>query len=116
MINKSFEDLEVWKYAKELVVEVYKQTKNIKDWGYADQLQRASISTMNNIAEGFERSSRKEFCQFLVIAKGSAGEVRSMIIVGKELGYISEASYQRLFNKVVSISKMLSVFIKRLRE
>ncbi len=79
-----FEDLEAWKIARELTKEVYRTSKNdlfIRDYGLPDQICRASVSVMSNIAEGFERDGNKEFVNFLSIAKGSSGEVRSQLYV-----------------------------------
>ena len=81
---KQFEDLGVWQDARELVKEIYSASKQrafYRDFGLRDQIRRAATSTMSNIAEGFERGSRKEFIQFLSIAKGSNGEVRSQLYV-----------------------------------
>jgi four helix bundle protein len=80
-----FEDIISWQRAKNLTVEIYKTFENQKDFSFKSQIQRASLSIMNNIAEGFERKSNKEFKQFLFIAKGSAGEVRSMLHMALEL-------------------------------
>jgi len=74
-----FEEILGWQKAKELTINIYKSFSNCKDFAFKDQIQRASVSIMNNVAEGFERKSNKEFKQFLFIAKGSAGEVRSML-------------------------------------
>ena len=85
---RSFEDLMVWQKGIELVKKVYLLTASgalQRDFGLRDQLRRASISIPTNIAEGFERSSRKEYLLFLNIAEGSAGEVRSLIRVGLEV-------------------------------
>jgi four helix bundle protein len=76
-----FEDIIAWQLAKELTISIYSLFENSNDYGFKDQIQRASISIMNNIAEGFERKTNNEFKQFLYIAKGSCGEVRSMLIV-----------------------------------
>jgi len=84
-----FEDLQVWQMAHDLSVTIYSLTRNgafPKDWGLRDQIQRASVSVMSNIAEGFERYSRQEFKQFLSIARGSCAEVRSQIQLAKSLG------------------------------
>jgi len=75
---ENFEDLRIWQDARALVKQVYSDMCKIRDYGFRDQIQRAGISVMNNIAEGFERHSDIEFARFLDIAKGSAGEVRSM--------------------------------------
>lgn len=109
-----FEDIFAWQKAKELSVSVYSLFSESRDFGFRDQIQRASVSVMNNIAEGFERKSNKEFRQFLYIAKGSCGEVRSMLYLAKELNKISEHDFKNLFQKSEEISKMLSGFIKTL--
>jgi four helix bundle protein len=80
-----FEDIIAWQKAKELSVRVYSLFSESRDFGFRDQIERASVSVMNNIAEGFERKSNKEFIHFLFIAKGSCGEVRSMLYLAKEL-------------------------------
>lgn len=109
-----FEDIFTWQKAKELSVSVYSLFSESRDFGFRDQIQRASVSVMNNIAEGFERKSYKEFKQFLYIAKGSCGEVRSMLYLAKELNKISKHDFKSLFQKSEEISKMLSGFIKTL--
>ena len=87
---------------------------NTRDYSYRDQIIRATTSIMNNITEGFERKSNKDFSKFLFIAKGSCGEVRSMIHLGYGLKYLSESDSTDLINKTVEISKMLSGLIKTL--
>ena len=84
-----FEDLRIWQEARIIVKEIYNDFQDCKDWGFKDQIQRAAVSIMNNIAEGFERRSDKEFARFLDIAKGSCGEVRSMYYVAEDLNYVS---------------------------
>jgi len=91
---ESFEDLLVWQKGINLVRQVYLLTgdgKLNKDFGLRDQFRRASVSIPTNIAEGFERSSRKEYLQFLNVAKGSAGEVRSLLRVAFEIGYLDQS-------------------------
>ncbi|HRG59024.1 MAG TPA: four helix bundle protein [Bacteroidia bacterium] len=107
-----FEDIDAWKKAKELSVLVYKHFESSKDFGFRDQVLRASVSVMNNIAEGFERKGSKEFTFFLYVAKGSCGEVRSMLILAKELKKISEVDYELLYKLAEEISKMISGLIK----
>ena len=116
---ETFEDLLVWQKAIEIVKEVYILTSNgslSKDFGLKDQLQRAAVSIPTNIAEGFERSSRKEYLQFLNVAKGSAGELRSLLRVAYEIGYLDESTYEQFRGKVMGISRYLSNQIKALRE
>jgi len=111
---EKFEDIIAWQKANELTMLIYKSFLNNKDYGFKDQIQRASVSIMNNIAEGFERKSNKELKYFLFIAKGSCGEVRSMLYLALSLGYISKESYEKYYNSTVEISKLLSGFIKTL--
>ena len=109
-----FEDIIAWQRAKYLTVSVYTLFSESWDFGFKDQIQRASVSVMNNIAEGFERKSNNEFKHFLFIAKGSCGEVRSMLYLAKELNNISEDDFSLLFSKSEEISKILSGLIKTL--
>lgn len=116
---KTFEDLDVWVRAKDLSVLVYQLTDGElfrKDFGLKDQIRRASISVVSNIAEGYERNGNKEFAQFLSIAKGSAGEMRAQIHIAKELKYISETEARLLVERATEISKMLSGFINYLKQ
>ena len=103
-----------WQKAREFSLLVYETFKTNKDYGFKDQIQRASVSIMNNIAEGFERSSNKEFRQFLFIAKGSCGEVRSMLYLAQGLEYIKKEEFSKLSQQATEISKMLSGLIKTL--
>ena len=109
-----FEDMKAWQKAKDMTVLIYRLFEHSKDFGFRDQIQRASVSVMNNISEGFERKGNKEFAHFLYIAKGSSGEVRSMLILAKELNKIPETNFNQLFILSEEISKMLSGFIKKL--
>ena len=116
---RSFEDLMVWQKGIELVKKVYLLTASgalQRDFGLRDQLRRASISIPTNIAEGFERSSRKEYLLFLNIAKGSAGEVRSLIRVGLEVGYLNQRVHDELRRDASTLSAYLFNQIKAIRE
>jgi four helix bundle protein len=116
---ESFEDLTVWQKGIELVKEIYACTGGVgfnKDYALRDQIRRAAVSIPTNIAEGFERSSRKEYLQFLNIAKGSAGEVRSLLRVALEVGYLSTLDYERLREEVMSLSRRLYSQIKAIKE
>jgi four helix bundle protein len=114
MVIVRFEDIIVWQKAKELTVLIYYTFRNNRDFSFKDQIQRASVSIMNNIAEGFERKGDKEFKKFLFIAKGSSGEVRSMLHLAVELKYINENQFNEMFDKAIEITRMLSGFIKKL--
>jgi len=110
-----FEEILAWQKSKTLTVQIYKNTKNSKDYGFKDQIQRASVSVMNNIAEGFERRSNKEFIYFLYVSKGSCGEVRSMVILGEELEYFNKDEAEMFKNLSEEISKMTSGLIRSLK-
>lgn len=114
-----FEDLRIWQEARDLVKLIYESINRhpdaVRDWGYRNQLQTAVVSIMNNIAEGFERSSDKDFARFLDIAKASCGEVRSMLYVAEDLKYIEPEESKALREKSVSISKGISALSKHLR-
>ena len=109
-----FEDILAWQKAQELVLIIYKIFGNSKDYNFRDQIIRATISIMNNIAEGYERRTNKDFKHFLYISKGSCGEVRSMIYIAQKLGYISSSEFNEIYVMTIEISKMLSGFIKTL--
>lgn len=111
---EKFEDIIAGQKAKDLTLGIYHIFKNNRDFSFKDQIQRASVSIMNNIAEGFERRTNKEFLYFLYVAKGSYGEVRSMLHLALELEYVSKKEFNSLHDLTVEISKMLSGFIKTL--
>ncbi len=110
---KNFEDFVIWKEARHLSREIYTRSKApefSKDFALRDQIRRAVVSIMSNIAEGFERGSNQEFVQFLYIAKGSCGEVRSQLYVAIDQGYVD----QKVANNLLTALKLLSVKIKHL--
>ncbi|MBU1160873.1 four helix bundle protein [Patescibacteria group bacterium] len=111
---EKFEDIIAWQKAKELTINIYQQCKGYKDFGFVNQIQRASVSIMNNIAEGFERRGDKELKHFLFIAKGSCAEVRSMLYLALYFNYINREQFNKYYNLSVEISKILSGFIKTL--
>ena len=114
-----FEDIKAWQAARDLVSAIYRVTAQgqfAKDFGLRDQVRRASVSMMSNIAEGFERSSDREFRRFLYIAKGSAGEVRSHLFVAVDLGYITAEEFSDLRTKSEEVAKSLSGFITYLAQ
>ncbi|MBH8564874.1 four helix bundle protein [Nostoc sp. CENA67] len=116
---ETFEDLKVWQKGIDLVKQIYLRTKEgelSKDFGLRDQLRRATVSIPANIAEGFERYSRKEYLNFLNIAKGSAGEVRSLLRVALEVGYIDQPTYTQLSNQAMELSRMLSNQIQSINQ
>jgi len=114
-----FEDLRIWQEARDLVKLIYQSINSdpiaSKDWGFRNQIQTAVVSIMNNIAEGFERGTDKDFARFLDIAKASCGEVRSMLYLAEDLRYIDSNMSKDLRGKSVSISKGISALSKHLR-
>ena len=103
-----FEDLLVWQKSINQSLSVYRMYAKNRDWGFKNQIQRASVSIANNIAEGFDRSSDKEFKRFLFMALGSASEVRSMNYLAFKLNYITTEEYNECNNQLIEISKMLN--------
>ena len=110
-----FEDIIAWQKAKIMTLKIYSTFKDSRDYGFKDQICRASVSVMNNIAEGFERKSDREFMHFLFMAKGSCGEVRSMLYLAEELKYINKDEYSTLLTLANEISKIISGLIKTLK-
>jgi len=114
-----FEDLEAWKLARELTSLVYtcSGAGNFgRDFALRDQIRRASISIVSNIAEGFERDGDKEFLQFLSMAKGSCGEVRAQLYLALDQKYSSDALFQELTTKAIQLSRVISGLIRYLRQ
>ncbi len=116
---KRFEEMPVWQDARKLTAFVYKLTQENKfksDYGLRDQIQRASVSVMSNVAEGYERNSRKEFLVFLGYAKGSTGEVRSQLYIAFDLGYIDQEQFDCARELCVSVSVQLTRFSQYLKK
>ena len=113
-----FEDIEVWKNARVLLKDVYKVSSTgsfSRDFNMRNQFRSAALSIMNNISEGNDREGNKEFVQFLYIARGSAGEVRSMLYSALDLGYIDESTFKKMKTDVIEISKMTRSLAKYLK-
>ena len=114
---KRFEDLTSWQKARELNHLIYNATKNgtfEKDFGLRDQIRRASISVMSNIAEGFERGGDKEFIQFLANAKGSCGEIRCQLYAASDEKYLAQAEFKELYDRSVEIGRLISGLMRYL--
>ncbi|MBW1738612.1 MAG: four helix bundle protein [Deltaproteobacteria bacterium] len=106
-----FEDLIAWQKARELtraVYEVSKQGQFSKDFGLRDQIRKAAVSVMSNIAEGFDRGGRREFHQFLVIAKGSCAELRNQLYIALDVGYINEETFDKLYAQSLETAKVIN--------
>lgn len=114
----SFEDLKVWQKARELANLIYAATRQdsfTRDFGLVDQIRRAAVSVVSNIAEGFERGSYTEFIQFLYIAKGSCGEVRAQLYLAQDQKYLPESTFQQCYALAVEVSRMISGLIDHLK-
>ena len=114
-----FEDLTSWQKARELNRLVYDATRKgafAKDFGLRDQIRRASVSVMSNLAEGFERGGDREFTQFLSNAKGSCGEVRCQLYAALDEKYLSEIEFRELYERSQEISRLISGFMAYLRQ
>lgn len=108
--SKGYEDLQVWQLAKDLAVKLYKLTDQFpakEQFGLTSQIRRASVSIPSNIAEGSSRNSNLEFARFISIASGSAAELKTQLIISKEIGFLQNNDYLLLEEQINSISKML---------
>ncbi len=113
-----FEDIQSWKKARELSKIIYTLTNTpafSKDFAFKDQIRRAVISISSNIAEGFERGGNKEFIQFLFIAKGSCGEIRSQIYLAFDCGYVTKIEFDDIKARAEEISRLIQGFIDYLK-
>lgn len=108
--NGSFEDLIAWQKARVLSRDIYRVTRSAafsKDYALVDQIRRACISILSNIAEGFERGRRPEFHQFLVVSKGSCGEVRSQLYIALDAGYLDNDTFRNLHKMAHELGKVI---------
>ncbi|MDP5139740.1 MAG: four helix bundle protein [Spirosomaceae bacterium] len=111
----NFEELKVWQSAQDLSVDLFVRFEGCKNFSFTDQLFRAALSVSNNIAEGFDRGSDKEFIRFLNISRGSNSEVKSMMYLAKRLNYISQVEADQFLSLSTSINKMLNALIKAIK-
>ncbi|OIP26500.1 MAG: four helix bundle protein [Dehalococcoidia bacterium CG2_30_46_9] len=113
-----FEDIKAWQEARVLVKMIYNAVESNKEFGsdykFREQIQRAAVSIMSNIAEGFSRRSTKEFTQFLFIAKGSAAEVQSQLYAALDQGYLTQEKFNELYSKSEEVARLISGFIQYL--
>jgi len=112
---RRFEDLLCWKKSRVLVKSVYSALDECKDRGFRDQIQRASVSVLSNIAEGFESGTKQGFLNYLYIAKASAGEVRAQLYVALDVGYVDTQKFEELKGNAEECSKLITSFIKKLK-
>ncbi len=112
---RKFEDLKSWQKAQDLAVVIYSEFGTLRDFGFRDQITRATVSISNNIAEGFDRNSTADFCRFLSIALASCSEVRSMLYLSERLHYISSEKIEELAKETNDIAKMITGLRKYLK-
>jgi four helix bundle protein len=114
---RNFEEIKAWQMARELTAHIYRisaEGKFSKDYGLCDQIRRASVSIMANIAEGNGRKTNKDFADFLVISHGSAAEVQSHLYVALDLNYISKDDFAKLYQQLEEISRMTMALAQHL--
>lgn len=109
-----YESLDIWKRSRALSIEIYRESKHIRDYGFKDQMTRSALSIPSNIAEGFEKDYEKEKARFLSIAKGSAGELKTQVDIGVEVGFIKKEVGINWMKEVEILSKMIGKLIVRL--
>lgn len=113
-----FEDIDAWQKARKLTKSIYKITSDgnfSRDYGLRDQIRRASVSIMSNVAEGFERDGNKEFIHFLSIAKGSAAEVRAQLYVALDAGYFDQNNFNILYDLAGETGRLIGGFMRYLK-
>ena len=116
---RRFEDIEAWQKARELVQEIYKACAHSnlgRDFALRDQICRAAVSSMSNIAEGFSRNSDRDFAHFLDIAKGSVLEVQSLLYVALDIGYLAKEDFERLYKMADTVASLiggLSLYLRK---
>jgi len=111
----NFKELKVWRLSKDLAVKIYKLTENggfLKDFGLKDQIRRASVSIPSNIAEGDNLDTDKQSVRHFYIARGSVAELRTQLVIGNEIGYLTNSQYNLLEKDCEQISAMLTALIK----
>ena len=109
-----FEDIIAWQKSQDFAVEIYQVFDKSRDFGFKDQIQRAAVSVSNNIAEGFDRYSDKEFVRYLYISISSCSEVKSMLYLSNRLNYLNKEQSEQLIIKSEEISRIIRGFIKSL--
>ena len=112
----SFEDLRIWQHARQQVKSVYDAFQRCQDFSFKNQICRAALSVMNNIAEGFERETAKDFSHFLITAKSSNGEVRSMTYAAEDMEYLHSEEAESLRDFARQLSKSIAAFRRHLKK
>jgi len=110
------EDVDSWKEARLLVSDTYRILANCRDFGFKSQMQRAAVSVMSNIAEGFDRGSNRELVQYLIISRGSVSEVKSLAYAGLDIGHVDSKAFEAIKNRCIKLINRLNGFIRFLKE
>jgi len=116
MTVKKFEDLDVWKESMRLVIDIFKSLKNCNEFGLKNQIQRSAVSIPSNISEGYDRATNKEYIQYLYIARGSCGELRTQLYIAKEIGVLKIDMVDGFIQTTKKLSAMLYNLIKVRKE
>ncbi len=116
MTVKKFEDLDVWKESMRLVIEIFKSLENCNEFGLKNQIQRSAVSIPSNISEGYDRATNKEYIQYLYIARGSCGELRTQLYIAKEIGVLKIDMVDGFIQTTKKLSAMLYNLIKVRKE
>ena len=111
----NFEKLEVWKISTQLSIDVYREMKDLRDFGFKDQITRSSLSVPSNIAEGMSRNGNREKLQFLSIARGSCSELRTQIYIGMKIDYINNELAESWIEQTRRIASMISGLMKKIK-
>ena len=111
-----FEDIESWKEARKLFYEIHSHFSKINDYAFRDQVRRAALSVMSNIAEGFDRGTNKEFVQFLIFARGSVSEVKSLTYAALDVGYLRKTDFEKISMKCAQLMNLINGFIRYLKK
>lgn len=112
-MEDALQSLEVWNRSRQLTVEIYQALRSCKDYGFKDQITRSAVSVPSNIAEGFERNSKRDFINYLRIARGSCAETRTQLYIAEDIGYVDKSKAGSLIVEALEISKMLQGLINR---
>jgi four helix bundle protein len=110
-----FKNLEVWQLSYQLSCAIYHQTKDLRDWGYKDQITRSGLSVPSNIAEGIERQTNKEQIQFMYIARGSLAELMTQLMIGRDINYLDPEFVEQQLQQANKISAMLAGLIHKIK-
>ncbi len=115
MVFQTFEEIIAWQKAQDLAVDIYEEFGNCKDYSFRDQIIRAVVSISNNIAEGFDRNTKKEFILFLHYSRASGSEVRSMLRLAPRIKLMNDKKSEELIKKVIEVNKIIGGLIKSLK-